>query len=103
MDADSPEAQEHPSAARPMAEAKAEQSQQTDDHERGVEEREAFESWGYMFKPDKTGTDKLKALLRGLKNVIVCWPSTFVILVESEHTRLTHSRMNIMSRPTTQI
>jgi len=66
MDADAAEA--HPSAARPMADAKA---AQPDEHERDVEDREAFEAWGYMFKPDKTGTDKLKALLRGLKNVIV--------------------------------
>ncbi len=66
MDADAPEA--HPGAARSMADAKG---AQTDDHERDVEDREAFEAWGYMFKPDKTGTDKLKALLRGLKNVIV--------------------------------
>ncbi|KAK6439936.1 hypothetical protein LTR95_003852 [Oleoguttula sp. CCFEE 5521] len=35
-----------------------------------VEEREAMEYWQYLFKPDKTATDKLKALLRGLKNVI---------------------------------
>lgn len=62
MDADAPET---PSSA----DAKAAQA---DDHERDVEDREAFEAWGYMFKPDKTGTDKLKALLRGLKNVIVC-------------------------------
>lgn len=66
MDADAPEA--HPSAARPAADARA---AQPDEHERGVEDREAFEAWDYMFKPDKTGTDKLKALLRGLKNVIV--------------------------------
>ncbi|KAK5130258.1 hypothetical protein LTR08_002259 [Meristemomyces frigidus] len=39
-------------------------------HERAVEEREAYEYWGYLFKPDKTGTDKLKSLLRGLKNVM---------------------------------
>lgn len=61
-------AEEHPSAAKPMADAKAEQ---TDEHERDVEGREAFEAWGYLFKPDKTGTDKLKALLRGLKDMIV--------------------------------
>lgn len=66
MDADAPET--HPGAARPTADTNA---AQTDDHERDVEDREAFEAWGYMFKPDKTGTDKLKALLRGLKNVIV--------------------------------
>jgi hypothetical protein len=67
MDADTAEA--HPSAARPMADAKSDRS---DEHEHSVEEREAFEAWGYMFKPDKTGTDKLKALLRGLKDTIVC-------------------------------
>jgi hypothetical protein len=67
MDADAAEA--HPNAARPMADAKSERS---DEHEHSVEEREAFEAWGYMFKPDKTGTDKLKALLRGLKDTIVC-------------------------------
>lgn len=35
-----------------------------------AEEREAFEYWGYLFKSDKTGTDKLKSLLRGLKNLM---------------------------------
>jgi hypothetical protein len=40
-------------------------------HEHEVEEREAFQYWGYLFKPDKTGTDKLKGLLSGLKDVIV--------------------------------
>lgn len=43
-----------------------------DDHERDVEDREAHEAWGYLFKPDKTGTDKFKALLRGVKDMIVC-------------------------------
>jgi hypothetical protein len=66
MDADAPGAR--PGVARPMADAKA---AQPDEHERGVEDREAFEVWGYMFNTDKTGTDKLKALLRGLKAVIV--------------------------------
>jgi hypothetical protein len=66
MDVDAPGAR--PGAARPMTDAKAAPS---DEHERGVEEREAFEAWGYMFNTDKTGTDKLKALLRGLKAVIV--------------------------------
>jgi len=36
-------------------------------HEKDIEEREAYEYWGYLFKQDKTGTDKLKSLLRGLK------------------------------------
>ena len=36
-----------------------------------VQNREAYEYWGYLFKPDKTGTDKLKNLLRGLKDVMV--------------------------------
>jgi hypothetical protein len=40
-------------------------------HEQEVEEREAFQYWGYLFKPDKTGTDKLKGLLSGLKDVMV--------------------------------
>ena len=40
-------------------------------HERAVEHHEAFEYWGYLFKSDKTGTEKLKSLLRGLKVVIV--------------------------------
>jgi len=66
MDAETAEA--YPSATRPVVDAK---SERPDDHEHGVEEREAFEAWGYMFKPDKTGTDKLKALLRGLKDTIV--------------------------------
>ncbi|TKA72156.1 hypothetical protein B0A55_08366 [Friedmanniomyces simplex] len=42
-----------------------------DRHEQAVEEREAVEYWGrYLFLPDKTGTDKLKSLLRGLKDVM---------------------------------
>ena len=40
-------------------------------HEQEIEDREAYEYWGFMFKADKTGTDKLKALLRGLKDVMV--------------------------------
>ncbi|KAK5107308.1 hypothetical protein LTR62_001401 [Meristemomyces frigidus] len=36
-------------------------------HEHDSAEREAYEYWGYLFKADKTGTDKLKLLLRGLK------------------------------------
>jgi len=44
--------------------------QTADPHERVVEEREAYEYWGYLFKADKTGTDKLKGLLRGLKDII---------------------------------
>ncbi|KAF2720851.1 hypothetical protein K431DRAFT_248186 [Polychaeton citri CBS 116435] len=39
-------------------------------HEQDIAQREAYEYWGYMFKDDKTGTDKLKGLLRGLKNVM---------------------------------
>jgi len=56
----------HAGAERPLRDAEAEQ------HEREVEEREAAEAWGgYLFKPDKTGKDRLKALLKGLKDVIV--------------------------------
>ena len=40
------------------------------EHEQESEEREAYEYWGYLFKPDKTGTDKLRSLLRGLKEVM---------------------------------
>lgn len=96
MEADAPEL--HQNAARPMADAKAEQNN-GHDHERGVEEREAFEAWGYMFKPDKTGTDKLKALLRGLKDVLVC---RSIRLLQTSHLILTRFRTNIMSRPITQ-
>ncbi|KAF2859014.1 hypothetical protein K470DRAFT_278091 [Piedraia hortae CBS 480.64] len=32
--------------------------------------REAYEYWGYLFKADKTGTDKLRFLLQGLKDYI---------------------------------
>ncbi|CAK1356764.1 hypothetical protein CB0940_12023 [Cercospora beticola] len=46
------------------------QQEKADEHEKDVEQREAYEYWGYLFKPDKTGTDKLKALLRGLKDLI---------------------------------
>jgi len=35
-------------------------------------DKEAQEYWGYLFKPDKTGTDKLKNLLRGLYSLVVC-------------------------------
>lgn len=92
MDADATEA--HPGAARPMPEAKA---AQTDDHERDVEDREAFEAWGYMFKPDKTGTDKLKALLRGLKDVIVRKSVTSRSIWTM---RLTEPRMRTMDHQT---
>jgi hypothetical protein len=64
-----------------------------------VEEREAFEAWGYMFKPDKTGTDKLKALLRGLKDTIVCshWRSGYM------NQALTMHRMSTTNHLTTRI
>ena len=55
------------SAAATAPEAEAE----VEHHEQDVEDREAFEYWGFMFKSDKTGTDRLKALLRGLKDVMV--------------------------------
>ena len=42
-----------------------------------AESREALQYWGYLFKPDKTGTDKLKSLLRGLKELMVCNAHTF--------------------------
>lgn len=43
-------------------------------HEQEIEEHEAFQYWGYLFKADKTGTDRLKSLLRGLREVIVRRP-----------------------------
>lgn len=92
MDADA--AETHPGAARPTADANA---AQTDRHERDVEDREAFEAWGYMFKPDKTGTDKLKALLRGLKNVIVRDSMTSY---NNGNMRLTGFRTSIMNHRT---
>ena len=45
--------------------------EEVEQHEQEVEDKEAYEYWGFMFKNDKTGTDKLKALLRGLKDVMV--------------------------------
>ncbi|KAK3726130.1 hypothetical protein LTR37_000278 [Vermiconidia calcicola] len=43
---------------------------EAEQHEEDVEHREAYQYWGYLFKPDKTGTDKLKSLLRGLKDLM---------------------------------
>jgi hypothetical protein len=94
MDADAAEA--HSSAARPMADA---QSEPSDEHEHSVEEREAFEAWGYMFKPDKTGTDKLKALLRGVKDTIVFLHQRS----SSVDQALTMHRTSTTNRLTTQI
>lgn len=48
-----------------------EREEEAAEHEAEVEQREAYEYWGYLFKPDKTGTDKLKSLLRGLKDLMV--------------------------------
>ncbi|KAF2224711.1 hypothetical protein BDZ85DRAFT_317365 [Elsinoe ampelina] len=38
--------------------------------EQTVADKEAFEYWGYLFKSDKTGTEKLKKLLRALYKLI---------------------------------
>ncbi|KAF7190423.1 hypothetical protein HII31_08137 [Pseudocercospora fuligena] len=60
-------------ATPPNEEAAARQEEgkeEADEHEADVEQREAYEYWGYLFKPDKTGTDKLKSLLRGLKDLM---------------------------------
>lgn len=56
----------------PPAEEPADRERETraDEHEKEIENHEAYEYWGYLFKPDKTGTDKLKSLLRGLKDVM---------------------------------
>lgn len=45
--------------------------EEVEQHEQEVEDKEAYEYWGFMFKNDKTGTERLKALLRGLKDVMV--------------------------------
>lgn len=54
----------------PSATAAAFAEVKPEKHDEAVQTREAYEYWGYLFKPDKTGTDKLKSLLRGLKNVM---------------------------------
>jgi hypothetical protein len=36
-----------------------------------VAQREAYEYWGYLFQPDKCGTELLDRLLRGIAEVIV--------------------------------
>ncbi|KAF2151630.1 hypothetical protein K461DRAFT_279114 [Myriangium duriaei CBS 260.36] len=38
--------------------------------EQSAADKEAFEYWGYLFKSDKTGTEKLKKLLRALYKLI---------------------------------
>lgn len=62
-----------PAAAATASPQEPPEAGNVDQHERTAEEREAYEFWGYLFKPDKTGTDKLKSLLRGLKDVMVCY------------------------------
>lgn len=34
-------------------------------------QREAYDYWGYLLKPDKCGTAKLDRLLKGIANLIV--------------------------------
>lgn len=34
-------------------------------------QREAYDYWGYLLKPDKCGTPKLDRLLRGIADIIV--------------------------------
>lgn len=34
-------------------------------------QREAYEYWGYLLKPDKCGTPKLDGLLKGIAQLIV--------------------------------
>lgn len=36
-----------------------------------VAQREAYDYWGYLLKPDKCGTPKLDRLLKGIADVIV--------------------------------
>ncbi|CAK4031804.1 Hypothetical predicted protein [Lecanosticta acicola] len=54
----------------PEGAVEEEREEGANEHETESEQREAYEYWGYLFKPDKTGTDKLKSLLRGLKNLM---------------------------------
>lgn len=60
-----------PSPIPDDASAATEKDERANAHEADIEEREAYEYWGYLFKPDKTGSNKLKSLLRGLKDVMV--------------------------------
>jgi hypothetical protein len=77
----------------------AAQESPADQHEHDIENKEAFQYWGYLFKPDKTGSDKLKGLLRGLKDVMVCessikeWITMMLIW---------YDRMSTTSHPTAQ-
>nr|POE62950.1 hypothetical protein CFP56_03853 [Quercus suber] len=69
---------DHPASSAPTPPSSTGRSPRSDDvtpdeqpeHARQAEQREASEFWGYLFKQDKTGTDKLKSLLRGLKDVV---------------------------------
>lgn len=36
-------------------------------------QREAYEYWGYLFKPDKCGTPLLDRLLKGIADLIVSY------------------------------
>lgn len=42
-----------------------------------AEQKEAEQYWGYLIKSDRTGSDKLKNLLRGLHGLIVSHDQTF--------------------------
>jgi len=55
----------------------AQQADGADQHEQDVEGREAYQYWGYLFKSDKTGSDRLKSLLRGLKDKMVSGTTVF--------------------------
>lgn len=85
-----------------MQQATQQQDGSNEQHEHEVEEHEAYQYWGYLFKPDKTGTDKLKGLLSGLKDVMVR-PSLY-LGVTRHGLRMTdfrdRCRMNIMNHPT---
>jgi hypothetical protein len=59
-----------------MASESQEQQQQPRDTLHNVAsadatQREAYEYWGYLFKPDKCGTPLLDRLLKGIAEVIV--------------------------------
>lgn len=70
---------------------------EVEQHEQEVEDKEAYEYWGFMFKADKTGTDRLKALLRGLKDVMVSEGVLDILVGCRTRADLARSRMSATS------
>ena len=60
-------------AAETREKKEQQQKQQTAEkaaHDEAAQ-REAYDYWGYLLKPDKCGTAKLDRLLKGIANLIV--------------------------------